>query len=198
LGKVLYYNEDMPMTLLLHACCAPCSVRCVEILREEAIHPDMFWYNPNIHPLTEYRARRDALTQFAGEEGLELIQDDDYGLRSFIAGLSGDFENRCDYCYRTRLERTAACAAERGYDCFSTTLLVSPYQRHDEIRRIGFEEAEKHGVQFYYRDFRPGFREGQRKARERGIYMQKYCGCIFSEEERYTKTPSRTRTPSPE
>jgi predicted adenine nucleotide alpha hydrolase (AANH) superfamily ATPase len=164
----------------------------VETLRGEDLNPDLFWFNPNIHPYTEYRARRDALVRFAGEEGLDLILEDDYGLRSFIAGLDGGFESRCAYCYRIRLEETASYAAAHGYDCFSTTLLISPYQRHDTIRQIAAEEAEKHGTQFFYRDFRPCFREGQRQARERGLYMQKYCGCIFSEEERYAKAPSRT------
>jgi predicted adenine nucleotide alpha hydrolase (AANH) superfamily ATPase len=163
----------------------------VEALRGEAIRPDLFWFNPNIHPTTEYRARRDALARFAGEEGLGLILEDDYGLRPFIAGLNGNFEERCAYCYRIRLAATASCAAARGYGCFSTTLLISPYQKHDRIREIAEEEAEKHGVQFFYRDFRPCFREGQRRARERGLYMQKYCGCIFSEEERYAKAPDR-------
>jgi predicted adenine nucleotide alpha hydrolase (AANH) superfamily ATPase len=173
------------MKLLLHTCCAPCSVQCVETIRAENIRPDLFWYNPNIHPYTEYRSRRDTLVKFAGDEGLELIREDEYGLRSFITGLNGNFENRCAYCYRTRLEKTAAYAAEQGYDCFSTTLLISPYQKHDIIREIGGEAAEKYGVQFFYRDFRPGFRVGQIQAWERGFYMQKFCGCIFSEEERY-------------
>jgi predicted adenine nucleotide alpha hydrolase (AANH) superfamily ATPase len=157
----------------------------VETLRAGDIQPDLFWYNPNIHPYTEYTARRDTLVKFAGDEGLELILEDDYGLRSFIAGLKGDYTDRCAYCYRTRLEKTAAIAAIRGYECFSTTLIISPYQKHDIIREIAGEAAAKYGVQFFYRDFRPGFREGQKQARERGFYMQKYCGCIFSEEERY-------------
>jgi predicted adenine nucleotide alpha hydrolase (AANH) superfamily ATPase len=159
----------------------------VEILRAETVRPDLFWYNPNIHPSTEYRARRDTLAQFAVDEGLDLIMEDEYGLRFFIAGLDGNFEERCAYCYRIRLEKTASYAAAHGYGYFSTTLLISPYQKHETIRKIAGEEAEKHGIQFLYRDFRPGFREGQRQARERGYYMQKYCGCIFSEEERYAK-----------
>jgi predicted adenine nucleotide alpha hydrolase (AANH) superfamily ATPase len=157
----------------------------VENLRAGDICPDLFWYNPNIHPYTEYRSRRDTLIKFAGDEGLELILEDEYGLRSFIAGVYSNLENRCAYCYRTRLERTAAIAAKHGYDYFSTTLLISPYQKHDAIRKIAGETAEKYGVPFFYRDFRPGFRDGQKQARERGFYMQKYCGCIFSEEERY-------------
>ncbi|MFP3040934.1 epoxyqueuosine reductase QueH [Treponema primitia] len=178
------------MKLLLHTCCAPCSVQCVEALRAEDIRPDLFWYNPNIHPYTEYQARRDTLVQFAADSELQLLMEDDYGLRSFIAGLNGSFGesgdgSRCAYCYRLRLDKTAAYAAAHGYDCFSTTLLISPYQKHDLIREVAEGMAEKYGVQFFYRDFRPGFREGQKQARERGFYMQKYCGCIFSEEERY-------------
>ena len=175
------------MKLLLHTCCAPCSIQCVEILRAGDIRPDLFWYNPNIHPYTEYRSRRDTLVKFAGDEGLALKAADEYGLRSFIAGVYGDLKNRCAYCYRTRLEKTAAFAAEHGYEYFSTTLLISPYQKHDVIRGIGGEAAARYGVQFFYRDFRPGFREGQKQARDRGFYMQKYCGCIFSEEDRYAK-----------
>lgn len=178
------------MKLLLHTCCAPCSVQCVKTLRAGDIRPDLFWYNPNIHPYTEYRSRRDTLVKFAGDEGLTLNLEDEYGLRSFIAGVygvneSGGGRSRCAYCYRTRLEKTAAFAAEHGYEYFSTTLLISPYQKHDFVRGIGEEAAARYGVQFFYRDFRPGFREGQKQARERGFYMQKYCGCIFSEEERY-------------
>ena len=74
-----------------------------------------------------------------------------------------------------------------GYDGFSTTLLVSPYQNHEELKRLGEELAKKYEIKFVYRDFRVGFREGQAKARELGLYMQKYCGCIFSEEDRYSK-----------
>jgi predicted adenine nucleotide alpha hydrolase (AANH) superfamily ATPase len=191
------------MKLLLHTCCAPCSVQCLESLRGEGIRPNLLWYNPNIHPYTEYKARRDTLVRFAADLELDLLMEDDYGLCSFIAGVYPHFENRpsgeapgdgspdaagnprCVFCYRLRLEKTAALAAERGYDCFSTTLLISPYQKHDSIRGIAQELAEKYGVPFFYRDFRPGFREGQKQARERGFYMQKYCGCIFSEEERY-------------
>lgn len=95
-------------------------------------------------------------------------------------------QNRCtNYCYRVRLEQTAKYAKENGYDAFSTTLLVSIYQNHDEIKKIGEELANIYGIKFLYRDFRVGFRQGQAKARELGLYMQKYCGCIFSEESRY-------------
>ena len=104
----------------------------------------------------------------------------------FCKNVVDDLENRCvKYCYRVRFEQTARYAKEHGYDTFSTTLLISPYQNHNALKKIGEEMAEKYGLNFLYRDFRPGFREGQAEARELGLYMQKYCGCVFSEEMRY-------------
>ena len=183
------------MRLLFHSCCGPCVTGCLETLRAENIEPELFWYNPNIHPYTEYTARRDSLALVAKTENLQFTIIDEYGLRDFIRGAGADIDNgpntsgalRCMYCYRTRLERTALEACALGYDAFGTSLLVSPYQRHDDIRRIGEDIAERYKKPFYYRDFRPHYREGQQKARAAGLYMQKYCGCIFSEEERYVK-----------
>lgn len=175
------------MKLLLHSCCAPCSIKCVDALRQEGMEPTIFWYNPNIHPFTEYRSRKNTLLEWAKDENLEVIVKDEYGLRSFIDNVYPDYGSRCNYCYAVRLENVAKKAVELGYTHFSTTLLISPYQKHETIKDIGEEISQKYGVEFLYRDFRPYFREGQRIAREKGIYMQKYCGCIFSEEERYLK-----------
>jgi len=174
------------MKVLLHSCCAPCSVQCVQALAEEGIGTDIFWYNPNIHPYTEYRARRDSLQAYTEDRLLRLIIEDEYGLRGFLGAVgTGELPQRCAFCYRVRLEKTAGRAAEGGYDAFSAALLISPYQDHDLIRKMGEELAARYGVQFLYRDFRPLFRAGQQQAREAAYYMQKYCGCIFSEEERY-------------
>lgn len=175
------------MKLLLHTCCAPCSVYCVDSLRAEGVEPVSFWFNPNIHPYQEYKARRDTLVDYAASIGLELIVHDDYGLRDFVRAVAGDIEGRCVHCYTCRLEETARFAAENGFSHFSTTLLVSPYQNHDGICRTAKALEEKYGVEFLYRDFRTGFRQGQAKARKLGLYMQKYCGCVFSEEDRYAK-----------
>lgn len=176
------------MKLLLHACCAPCSLQCVEALREEGVRPVLFWQNPNIHPFTEYRSRREALRGYAAQEGLELVLHGEYGLRPFLEEVRPHLQDggRCAICYRIRLREAAAYAAGRGYARYSTTLLISPYQNHTLLRTIGEQEGARYGVEFLYRDFRPRFREGQRQAREAGLYMQKYCGCIFSEEERYS------------
>ncbi|MDE6880656.1 MAG: epoxyqueuosine reductase QueH [Oscillospiraceae bacterium] len=179
--------------LLLHTCCAPCSVFCVDSLRAEGIEPVSFWYNPNIHPYQEYKVRRDTLVDYAASIGLELLVREEYGLRRFVQAVAGDVDRRCGCCYACRLEETARCAAENGFTHFSTTLLVSPYQDQEGICRTAGALAERYGVAFLYRDFRPGFRQGQAKARSLGLYMQKYCGCIFSEEERYAKQIQRDR-----
>ena len=175
------------MKLLLHTCCAPCSVKCIETLRGEGIEPDLYWFNPNIHPFTEYRSRRDTLVEYAKTIGARLHLVDVYGLRTFVAAVSPDFDDRCTYCYTVRMDAAARFAAENGYEGFCTTLLVSPYQNHEGIVEATERAAARYGVAFVYRDFRPYFREGQQAAREMGLYMQKYCGCVFSEEDRYRK-----------
>lgn len=176
------------MKLLLHTCCAPCSVYCIDSLRKEGIEPTVYWFNPNIHPYIEYKTRKETLESYTKSINVEAIFEENYGLREFCKNVVNDLENRCiDYCYPVRLEQTAKFAKENGYDSFSTTLLVSPYQNHEALIQVGNEMAKKYGVKFVYRDFRVGFREGQAKARELGLYMQKYCGCIFSEEDRYLK-----------
>ncbi|MDE7245289.1 MAG: epoxyqueuosine reductase QueH [Oscillospiraceae bacterium] len=177
--------------VLLHTCCAPCSVYCIASLRAEQIEPVSFWYNPNIHPYQEYKARRDTLVSYAESVGVELLVREDYGLRKFVQAVAGDIEGRCSYCYTSRLEETARYAAGHGFSAFSTTLLVSPYQDHDGIRQAAERLAAQYGVSFLYRDFRTGFRQGQSEARELGLYMQKYCGCVFSEEDRYAKQIKR-------
>ena len=171
------------MKLLLHTCCAPCSIYCIETLRKEGIEPTIYWYNTNIHPYTEYKARRDTLKEYTKSININAIFEEEYGLNKFCKNVINNLETRCsDYCYKVRLEQTAKYAKENGYDAISTTLLVSPYQKHEILKKQGEEIAKKYGIQFLYRDFRVGFKEGQTKARELGMYMQKYCGCIFSEE----------------
>ena len=185
------------MKLLLHTCCAPCSVYCIDSLRKEGIEPTVYWYNPNIHPYMEYKSRRDCLKEYTQSINVNAIFEEDYGLNEFCKNVIGDLQNRCEqYCYPIRLEQTARYAKENGYTHFSTTLLVSPYQKHDVIKNIANKIAQKYGIEFLYRDFRIGFREGQNKARELGLYMQKYCGCIFSEEKKaLTYTNEKPKLP---
>lgn len=173
------------MNTLMHICCAPCANRPIETLRQEGIQVSGFWFNPNIHPYTEYQARKRTLEEYAKRIGMKLIIGGTYDLRSFITNVAGNIDARCGYCYRVRMEETAKFAAENGYDSFTTSLLISPYQNHEAIAAVARAAGERYGVEFLYRDFRPLFQEGQAFAREQGMYMQKYCGCIFSEEDRY-------------
>ena len=173
------------MKLLLHTCCAPCSVYCIQKLRKDNIEPVVYWYNPNIHPYMEYKTRRDTLKEYTKSIGIKAIFEENYGLRDFCKNVINDLDNRCQYCYRIRLERAVQYAKENGYDAFCTTLLISPYQNHEKLKQTGEELEKEYGIHFYYQDFREGFRQGQNEARELGLYMQKYCGCIFSEEIRY-------------
>ena len=186
------------MKLLMHTCCAPCSVYCIDELRGEKIEPTIYWFNPNIHPYMEYKARRDCLKQYTQDININAIFEEDYGLREFCKNTINKLDTRCqDYCYPVRLEQTAKFAKENGFDAITTTLLVSPYQQHEIIHEIGEKIAKNYGIEFLYRDFRVGFREGQAKAREMGLYMQKYCGCVFSEESRYNNpNPPKPELPT--
>ena len=175
------------MRTLLHVCCAPCANQCIEVLRTDGLDVTGFWYNPNIHPFTEYRARRDCMRSYAEEIGLPLIEKNDYALRPFIRAVAEDIGKRCVKCYEMRLLEAAKLAKEGGFDSFTSSLFISPYQNHQLMAQIAQQAADMYGVAFLYRDFRPYFRDGQTFAREHGFYIQKYCGCVFSEEERYLK-----------
>lgn len=164
------------MKLLMHTCCAPCSTYVIKKLREEG-YTDItsYWYNINIHPYTEYKARLEGVITYMEMVKIPLIIENEYGIREFTKSVVDNIDGRCLFCYTSRLEKTAKYAKENGYDAFTTTLLVSPYQKHELIVKIAKEVAQKYDLNFVYFDFREGFREGQKMAREAGIYMQKYC-----------------------
>ena len=172
----------MKKKILLHTCCAPCLLGTLPFLNDFDV--SCFWYNPNIHPYDEYKSRLDSLAGYTKEKNINLILKDACGLAEFTELIKNDVKERCGYCYDARIRETAEYAKSNGYDLFTATLLVSPYQNHEKIKEICEKYAENFGLAFYYQDFRKNFREGQRSAREKKIYMQKYCGCIFSEAER--------------
>lgn len=166
------------MKLLLHMCCAPCSIYPVSILKEEGIEFEGLFYNPNIHPIEEFKKRKENVEIFSKRENINVFYFDEFDQERWEN--FDDEKQRCNMCYTTRLEKVALYAAENGFDAFTTTLLVSPYQKHDLIKELGEKFAQKYGVEFYYKDFRLGFRRGQQQAKEMGLYRQKYCGCIVS------------------
>lgn len=172
------------MKLLLHICCGPCATYPVKVLQEKGMEFEGLFYNPNIHPIDEFRKRMENVKKFSELKGIKVTYFEDY-LQKKWEEIGERDEIRCSMCYNLRLEKTAAYAAEHGFDAFTTTLLVSPYQQHEVIRELGEKYAKKYGIDFYYEDFRPGFREGQQLAREMGLYRQKFCGCIIS----YNRSP---------
>jgi epoxyqueuosine reductase len=182
------------MKILTHICCSNCAIYPVQTLLGRGVQVRGLWFNPNIHPYTEYKSRLDSVVRLQELWDLDIEYIDDYGLTGFLRNVVGNEEKRCRYCYFSRLEQTAAKAAESGADAFTTTLLVSPYQDFDMIREAGELMQEKYSVEFYFEDFRKGFSEGRRISKELDLYRQKYCGCIYSEMDRYCSGKPEGRT----
>jgi len=144
-----------------------------------------FWFNPNIQPEQEYKSRKKSLEGYAGVAVIPLVVNEESGSQEWfdkIRGLSGD--KRCEACYQIRLRKTAEQADILGCEFFSTTLLSSPYQKHEKVKRSGELAQAGSRARFLYIDFRDTYYEGKDIAYKSGSYMQKYCGCIFSIEEK--------------
>jgi hypothetical protein len=160
----------------------------LESLYKQKTEVTGFFYNPNICPLPEYQKRRQAIVDLSTENKCEVIYSE-YLPSEFMQAVELNKEQpvRCLICWRLRLEKTAQAAKDKGFDSFSTTLLVSPYQDQEALKKIGEDIAEQAGVYFHYEDFRPGFRKAHNLAKEKGIYCQNYCGCMYSYMERCEK-----------
>ena len=179
------------MNLLLHICCAPCTIYPLQTLRNQGIHVKGYFYNPNIHPYLEYEKRKETLKTYAGISQFDLIIDDRYDLELFLNHTRPWGPERCRACYEIRLEATARKAKAEGFEAFSTTLLYSRYQKHDWVREVGTRLGDRLAISFHYQDFRSGWYEGAQKSKELGLYRQPYCGCVFSEKERFMKNVDR-------
>jgi epoxyqueuosine reductase len=171
--------------LLLHICCGPCALYPLRTLRSAGHDITGFFYNHNIHPYQEYQRRLTAAREMAVLEVLPLIEQDDYDLEGFLSAVADKPEKRCSYCYTSRLRATAAAAVKNGFEAFSASLLYSRFQKHDEIKTAGENAGKEFGVKFHYQDFRPGWQEGIKLSKELELYRQQYCGCIYSEKDRY-------------
>ncbi len=173
----------------MHICCAPCAVYPLTDIKQKGIDVTGLWFNPNIHPYTEYKNRLEAVKRLemikGGKGGFKVEYIDEYGLKEYLRNVVGNEDGRCEYCYSVRLGETAKKAREINADAFTTSLLVSPYQKNDMIMDIGRAMQDKYSVEFYGEDFRSGFKEGRKTSKDLGLYRQKYCGCIYSEMERY-------------
>lgn len=173
------------MNILLHICCAPCAIFPVEKLAEEGHRLAGFFYNPNIHPYSEYLKRETEADRYAKSANLNIVHSE-YDIENYFQHIvyNEALKKRCPVCWWLRMDRTAKFARENGFDSFTTTLLGSPYQDHECLKSICEDIAGKQGLNFYYSDFRTGFKKARDRARREGIYCQNYCGCVFSEKER--------------
>lgn len=175
------------MKILLHTCCANCAIYPLERIKERGDEAVGYFFNPNIHPYQEYQKRLNALEIFSEKVGWKVIYRDEYPLEEFLRNVSHRVKERCHYCYVVRLEATAHKAKKERFDSFSTTLLQSSHQNHVLIRETGERVALEVGIPFYYEDFRQGWRRGVEVSKAMGLYRQQYCGCIYSEKERFLK-----------
>jgi len=153
--------------------------------------PTGYFYNPNIHPYQEYRRRLDTVRDFAARVGLDVLYKDGYDLDQFLVRVAGTGPHRCEHCYRIRLAAACAAAKEKGFTLITTSLLYSKYQKHDLIKGVALEMASEHGIELYYEDYRQGWREGIMESKAMGLYRQQYCGCIYSERDRYERNHKR-------
>lgn len=175
------------MKVLLHVCCANCAIYPIKTMREKGLEVMGFFYRHNIHPFTECLRRQEALQSYAEQNNLKVIYQEGYDLEGFIQNVVFRESERCNYCYHDRLRSTALLAKRGKFDYFSTTLLYSKHQKHDLIRAMGESIGKSTGIEFLYEDFREGWIEGIECSKQMGLYRQHYCGCIYSEKERYYK-----------
>ncbi|MEW6672635.1 MAG: epoxyqueuosine reductase QueH [Thermodesulfobacteriota bacterium] len=181
------------MKLLLHTCCGPCSIYPLGVLRAEGFAVMGFFYRHNIHPFQECLKREETLRGYARQVELSVIYQEGYDLEGFIRTMAFRETERCRLCYHERLGAAARIAKKGRFDCFSSTLLYSRFQQHDLVRAVGEAVAGEVGIPFHYSDFRRGWKEGVAESKRLNMYRQQYCGCIYSEKERFY----REKTESP-
>ncbi len=169
----------------MQMCCAPCAIYPTKVLRREGMDVMGFFYRHNIHPYTECMQRQDTLKAYSQRINLRVIYQQGYDLEGFIQNVTYRESSRCTYCYHDRLRSTALVAKRGRFDYFTTTLLYSKFQKHEMVKSIGEAVGKSVGIPFYYQDFRTGWKEGIQESRQLDLYRQKYCGCIYSEKERY-------------
>jgi len=180
------------MKILLHICCAPCSIYPLTVLDRQGLSVMGYFYRHNIHPYTECLKRQETLKTYADHMGLRVIYQEGYDMEAFIRKMVFREANRCNVCYHERLVAAARVAKKGKFDCFTTTLLYSKFQNHNMIAATGEAAGKDAGVPFHYHDFREGWKEGIAASKRLDMYRQQYCGCIYSEKERFYKPQQRS------
>jgi len=169
------------MQMLIHTCCGPCLLPAAHKLRDDGHELTAYFYNPNIHPHAEHTRRLEAYQTAVDKLGLATLPSPAYEPQSFFRAVTFREDERCRLCYRLRLFEAALAARDAGFEAFTTTLLISPYQNLDLIRETGDAAAEAAEVKFLFQDLRPLFSRIRAMAQELELYRQHYCGCLYSE-----------------
>lgn len=172
-------------SVLIHVCCAHCAAYTVDYWRQQGYEVSALWYNPNIHPYLEHQHRLESTQSLAQQIDLPLMVTEGYDMIEYFRRVAGHEAERCQCCFDLRLSKTAETARENGLSAFTTTLLISPHQKHDIIRETGHKIAEEQGLEFLYADLRKRYSDSRHLTKPLNLYRQQYCGCIYSEWERY-------------
>ena len=178
-------------SVLIHCCCAHCTAYTVDYWRRLGYEVSALWYNPNVHPYTERQYRLEAMKSLAQEVNLPLIIPEGYDIVDYFRQVAGHESQRCHYCFRLRLLKTAETAHQVGFNAFTTSLLISPHQKHDLLREIGNKISKEKGIDFLYVDLRKRYSDSRHITKGLNLYRQQYCGCVYSEWERYAKRDSK-------
>ena len=175
------------MKILVHICCAPCAVYPFHRLKRDFEEVMGFWYNPNIQPFLEYQRRLEAVKVFAEKGEVRVIYKDEYDIKKFLRQIVYRESQRCLFCYHERLEKTAIFARRGEFDYFSSTLLLSPHQDQELLKTVMETISKKHRIKPYLERIEGGWQKGIELSKKMKLYRQEYCGCVYSEEERYKK-----------
>jgi predicted adenine nucleotide alpha hydrolase (AANH) superfamily ATPase len=173
-------------SVLVHVCCAHCAAYTVEHWRQQGYEVSALWYNPNIHPYMEHQQRLESMQSLAQETDLPLMVVEGYDMVEYFRRVAGHEAERCGHCFDLRLSKTAETARRNGFSAFTTTLLISPHQKHDTLREIGSKIGGEQGLEFLYADLRKRYSDSRHMTKPMNLYRQQYCGCVYSEWERYT------------
>lgn len=185
-------RRDIP-SLLLHACCAPCSSYVLEYL-SNYFKITILYYNPNIYPDTEYLRRLEELKTFLSKINYKnpvSLVETDYITQEYYNAVSGMEElgersKRCYNCYQFRMEEACKYAKDHGFDYFTTTLSISPYKNSEWVNEIGSNLEKQYNISYLYADFKKknGYKRSIELSKQYELYRQDYCGCKFSKVER--------------
>ena len=177
------------MKLLVHACCAHCTAYTIEYWRAQGYEVSALWYNPNIHPFTEHNLRLEAMKSLSRNMSFPLEIVEGYDFQEYFRRVAGHEAQRCSFCFELRLSRVAQKAAELGIAAFTSSLLISPHQKHETAKAIAEKVASQIGISFLYADLRKRYSDSRHITKPMELYRQQYCGCIYSEYERYNERP---------